>query len=124
MIMKKITFLFMLLAVTTGFAQSLPMGFEDPLDDNWISFNGASSVIVVDPTDDTNSVLELTSVGVDFDGSAITLDTYIDLSDASNNTITMRFWTPDATPRTHLLKLEGAGQPAPVAQLYFDTTAA
>ncbi len=114
----------MLLAVANGFAQSLPMDFEDPLDDSWIAFNGASSVIVVDPTDVTNSVLELTSVGADFDGSSITLDTYIDLSDASNNTITMRFWTPDATPRTHLLKLEGAGQPAPVAQLYFDTTAA
>ncbi len=114
----------MVLAITAGFAQELPMDFEDPLDDSWTAFNGATVGVVEDPTDATNSVLELTSVGVDFDGASIVMGTYIDLSDANNNTMTMRFWTPDDTQRTHLLKLEGAGQPAPVAQLFFDTTAA
>ncbi len=114
----------MLLVVTTGFAQTLPLDFEDPLDDNWGPFNGATAMVVIDPTDGTNQVLELTSNGNDFDGASINLGQSIDLSDQASNNITLRFWTPDATPRTHLLKLEGGGQPAPATQLYFNTTVA
>ncbi|MGB3607946.1 T9SS type A sorting domain-containing protein [Psychroserpens sp.] len=120
--MKKITFLLSLLVVTAGFSQSLPLDFEDPLDDNFGAFNGATVGVVTDPTDAANQVLELVSNGVDFDGAALNLGTYIDLSDDSNNTMTLRFWAPDATTRTHLLKLEGAGPPEAATELYFDTT--
>ncbi|MBZ9787266.1 T9SS type A sorting domain-containing protein [Psychroflexus sp. CAK57W] len=118
--MKKITtFLMMLLMVTFSYGQSLPLDFEVAEDDAFNAFNGATANVVTDPTDNTNSVLELVSNGADFDGATITLDTYIDLSDDSNNTITMQFWTTDATSRTHLLKLEGSSTGA--TEKYFET---
>lgn len=121
--MKKITFLLVLmLVVTLTHAQSLPLDFEVAEDDAFNAFNGATASVVTDPTDGTNSVLELVSNGNDFDGASITLDTYIDLSDDANNTITMQFWTPDAMLRTHLLKIESSPSAAPV-ELYFDTNA-
>ncbi|MCA0154142.1 T9SS type A sorting domain-containing protein [Winogradskyella vincentii] len=123
--MKKFTFLFLALVITLGIsAQELPLDFEVPEDDNWSTFNGATAMVVVDPTNASNQVLELTSNGADFDGASINMGTYIDLSDDNNNTITLEFWTPDATPRTHLLKLEGASSSPTVTELYFSTTAA
>lgn len=123
--MKKITlsllFLFAAIAVQ---AQSLPLDFEVPEDNAFNPFNGATATVVTDPTDATNQVLELTSNGVDFDGAAINLTTFVDLSDDSNNTITFEFWTPDATERTHLLKFEGGGAPEPATEQYFTTNAA
>lgn len=122
--MKKITLLTFLLITMVGFSQSLPLDFEVPEDNTWGSFNGASANVVVDPTDATNQVLELVGNGAPFDGAAITLDTYIDLSDDNNNTITLRIWAPDANSRTHLLKIEG-GTSAPAAtELTFSTTVA
>jgi len=123
--MRKITLLSLAFLLPFGImAQELPLDFEVPEDDNWGAFNGATATVVTDPTDAANQVLELTSNGVDFDGASINLGTYIDLSDDSNNTITMEFWTPDATPRTHLLKLEGASNGPAATELLFDTNAA
>lgn len=123
--MKKITFLCLALMLTIGsMAQELPLDFEVPEDDNWSAFNTATVAVVVDPTNASNQVLELTSNGVDFDGASINMGTYIDLSDDNNNTITLEFWTPDATNRTHLLKLEGASTQPTATELYFNTTAA
>lgn len=82
----------------------------------------ATATVVEDPTDATNTVLELTSVGAEFDGATIFMSTYIDLSDNSDNTITLDFWTPDATTRTHLLQLKGGTGDSPQTQLYFNTT--
>lgn len=123
--MKKITFLCLVLALPIGImAQELPLDFEVPEDDNWGAFNGATATVVVDPTNAANQVLELTSNGADFDGASINMGTYIDLSDDSNNTITLEFWTPDATNRTHLLKLEGASTQPTATELYFSTSTA
>jgi hypothetical protein len=124
--MKKITFLCLafILPLSGIMAQEFPLDFEVPEDDNWSAFNGATTAVVVDPTNVSNQVLELTSNGVDFDGASINMGTYIDLSDNNNNTITLEFWTPDATPRTHLLKLEGASTQPTATELYFSTTAA
>jgi hypothetical protein len=52
------------------------------------------------------------------------MSTLIDLSDDLNNTMTLRFWTPDATTRTHLLQLKGGSNLSPQTQLYFNTTEA
>ena len=104
-------------------SQELRLDFEVTEDDNWSAFNGATVGVVVDPTDAGNQVLELASNGVDFDGAALNMGTYIDLSDDNNNTITLDFWAPDATSRTHLLKLEGATNGSVATELYFNTNA-
>lgn len=123
--MRQITLLAMFFMVTFySNGQTLPLDFESAEDDAFEPFNGATAQVVVDPTDATNNVLELVSNGVDFDGATITMATFVDLSDDSNNTITLEFWSPDATTRTHLLQLKGGTGASPQAQLYFDTTAA
>ena len=123
--MRKFTLLCLAFILPLGImAQELPLDFEVPEDDNFEAFNGATAMVVPDPTDGTNQVLELTSNGAPFDGASINMGTYIDLSDDSNNTVTLEFWTPDATPRTHLLKVEGATNGPAAAELFFDTNSA
>lgn len=123
--MKKITLLCLTLILTAlSFGQSLPLDFEVAEDDNFNAFNGATAAVVTDPTNASNQVLELTSNGVDFDGAAMNMGVYIDLSNDSNNTMTLDFWSPDATNRTHLLKLEGASSQPAATELYFSTSAA
>jgi hypothetical protein len=123
--MRKFTLLCLVFVLPLGImAQKLPLDFEVPEDDAFAPFNGATAAVVTDPTDGTNQVLELTSNGAPFDGASINMGTYIDLSDDSNNTITLEFWTPDATTRTHLLKVEGATNGPAAAELFFDTNAA
>ncbi len=118
--MKKITLLLILFLTTLGYSQSLPLDFSDPLDAGFSGFNGTTTSVITDPTDATNQVIQFVGAGVDFDGAALALDTFIDLSDDANNTITMRINAPDATTRTHLLKLEGGSSGA--TELFFDTT--
>lgn len=122
--MKYIYLSFLSLLSSVIIAQTLPLDFEVPEDDGFTPFNNATATVVVDPTDATNNVLELTSNGVDFDGASINMGTFIDLSDDNNNTITLQFWTPDATTRTHLLKLEGATNGTAATELYFNTSQA
>jgi hypothetical protein len=120
--MKKITLLLMMMLTSTlVFAQTLPLDFEVPEDDAFVPFNGAAAAVVVDPTDGANSVLELIGNGTPFDGATVTMATYIDLSDDANNTITFEFWAPDATTRTHLLKLEGAANGPGAVELTFNS---
>ena len=121
--MKKITFLLFLFIGSLSTAQTLPLDFELPEDDAFGPFNGATATVVTDPTDAMNQVLELTSNGADFDGAAINMATYVDLSDDNNNAVTMQFWAPDAASRTHLLKFEGASNGPAATELYFNTTA-
>lgn len=118
--MKKITLLMILFITSLGYAQSLPLDFSDPLDAGFGGFNGTSTSVITDPTDASNQVIQFVGAGVDFDGAALTLDTYIDLSDDANNTISLRINAPDATTRTHLLKLEGGSSGA--TELFFNTT--
>ena len=123
--MKKFSILFFTYIMSLGImAQELPLDFEVAEDNNWSGFNGATAMVVEDPTNASNQVLELTSDGADFDGASLNMGTYIDLSDDMNNTITLNFWTPDASSRTHLLKLEGATNGPVATELYFNTNAA
>ena len=123
--MNKITNTLLAFILPLGLmAQELPIDFESPEDDAFEAFGGASATVVEDPTDPTNTVLELTSVGEEFDGATIFMSTFIDLSDNDNNTITLEFWSPDDTQRTHLLQLKGGSEFSPQIQLYFNTTVA
>ena len=120
--MKKITLLTALAVSALGFSQSLPLDFEVAEDNSFGPFNGAAVGVVADPSGTNNTnVLELIGNGAPFDGAAIGLDTYIDLSDDTNNTITFDFWAPDATTRTHLLKIEGSPSGGPT-ELTFQST--
>ncbi|WP_051605513.1 T9SS type A sorting domain-containing protein [Sediminibacter sp. Hel_I_10] len=105
--MKKITLLTFLLVTTFTFSQSFPLDFEDVEDDAWTGFDITSVAVVTDPTDSGNMVLELVGSGIFYDGAIMELDTYIDLSDDANNTITFEFWSASDEERTHLLKFEG-----------------
>ena len=70
--MRKITLLCLAFILPFGMmAQELPLDFEQPEDDNFVPFNGATSAVVTDPTDATNSVLELAGNGAPFDGATL-----------------------------------------------------
>lgn len=122
--MKNISYLLYILILPYSLlAQTFPLDFEVAEDDAFIPFNGATVSVVTDPTDSSNNVLQLDSVGAEFDGAAAFMATYIDLSDNANNTITLQFWSPnDGVTRTHLLKLEGATSQPTVAEQYFSTS--
>lgn len=110
----------MILFITSlGFGQSLPLDFETPMD-LFSPFNGTATNIIVDPSNASNMVLEMAGSGAPFDGAALNLDTFIDLSNDAMNTVTMRVWSPVAATRTHLLKLEGGSSGA--TELTFTTT--
>ena len=123
--MKKITLLLlMMLTGTLVFAQTLPLDFEVVEDDTFAPFNGAQTSVVNDPTSDApNFILELQGNGQPFDGAAITMATYIDLSDDATNTITFDFWSPVPDLRTHLIKLEGAINGPGAVELTFNSNA-
>jgi hypothetical protein len=58
-----------------------------------------------------------------YDGAKLELDTYVDLSDDTNNTMTLEFWAPDATVRTHLLKFEDGPGGAQVEEQFTSNVA-
>jgi hypothetical protein len=106
----------------TAWGQSLPLDFDDPDDANWSGFNGTTTSVTADPDDANNSVLQMVGGTADFDGAAISLDTYVDLSDDANNTITFDMYTPldGSSSNNHLLKLEGG--PSGATELAFTTS--
>lgn len=119
----KYTLLSLLLFMgVTAWSQSLPLDFDDPDDANWSGFNGTTTSVTADPDDANNSVLQMVGGTADFDGAAISLDTYIDLSDDANNTITFDMYTPldGSSSNNHLLKLEGG--PSGATELPFTTS--
>ena len=122
--MKKITFILSLLITSISFSQEFPLDFEDAADNAWGVFNGAASS-VIDDGSGTNNVFQLVSNGADFDGTFLALAVAVDLSDASNNTISLTVDPQDALgaaeERTHLLKFEGGVGGPVVAELYFNT---
>ncbi|WP_178985900.1 T9SS type A sorting domain-containing protein [Winogradskyella helgolandensis] len=122
--MKKITFLFMLLTVSLGFAQELPFTFTDGGVPTLHGIIGdVPEVIIanaVDPDDVTNDVLSITGSGNDWDNAQVIFANNLDLSDDSNNTITFRIKnTANDGVHTHALKFEnGTG---PNTELVFTT---
>ncbi len=119
--MKNFMFLVACLFTAMGFAQTLPLDFEVPEDDGFTGFNGTSVSVVTDPTDATNMVAEFVGGTNQWDGAAINLATYVDLSDDANNTVTFDMWVPAGSSGSHLLKFEGGSSGA--TQMFFTTTA-
>ena len=116
--MKKITLMFTLLAMSYGYSQdNLPYDFGtvaaptthglvgDPNDP--ITVENA-----VDPDDANNSVLSITGNGSEWDNAQVNFANNIDLSDDNNNTITFMFKnTANDGVHTHALKFEAGSGP-------------
>ncbi len=119
--MKKITLLFtMLFVASLSYAQSLPLDFEVPEDDAFTGFNGTAASVITDPGDPGNQVLQFVAGTDQWDGAAINLDTYVDLSNDATNTITFEMFVPAGSSNNHLLKFEGGSSGA--TELFFTTT--
>jgi len=114
--------LFSLLVYHTGMSQSFPLTFDAPEDANWMGFNGTTTAVVEDPEEMGNQVLQMIGGMADFDGASLALDTYVDLSDDNNNTITFRMYLPldGSSSNEHLLKFEGG--PSGATEMSFTTS--
>ena len=92
--MKKITLLFILLAVSFGYSQTLPFDFSAPAP----TFTDAGSThsIVTDPgdtdepADAANNVLQIDGGGGTWDNIEIGFSTRVDLSNSATNSISFR----------------------------------
>ncbi len=121
--MKKIIVLLLcLLLVSTSFSQSLPIDFSDPNDQTFTAFNGSSVSYTTDPEDATNPVMQINGGTDNWDGVVLNLDTYVDLSNDANNTITFRIYLPldGSSSNTFLLKFEGSSTAA--TEQFFTTS--
>ncbi len=117
--MKKITLLITLLGISTGFSQSFPLDFSDPLD-LMTGYDGCNVTLV---DDSGNMVAQVVGGGQLYDTAQLDLAQNLNLADDANNTITFRI-KPAAgtTTGNHLLKFEGGvGGPATV-ELPFTTS--
>ena len=104
--MKKITLLFMLLAVSFGYAQTLPFDFDNTLH----GFIGDGGPAVTNGTG--NDVLEIAAGVADWDNAQVTFATPIDLSDDANNTLRFSFQSTTANPgevHQHGVSFQGGG---------------
>ncbi|WP_282124645.1 T9SS type A sorting domain-containing protein [Algibacter mikhailovii] len=110
--MKKITLMFTLLAMSLGFSQnpSLPYDFGTaaaPTLHGMVPGDGAMISNAVDPDDAADSVMQIIGNGTSWDNAQVDFGTQIDLSDNDNNAISFRFkaTTGDGVG-THALKFE------------------
>ncbi|MGB5419323.1 T9SS type A sorting domain-containing protein [Algibacter sp.] len=102
--MKKITLLLILLTVSFGFSQSLPIDFESTQ-----PFVGDSGAAVNLVDDGGNNVLEIVGNGSEWDNAQVTFAAPIDLSNTASNTIQFKMKSLSAGAgevREHLLKFE------------------
>ena len=108
--MKKITLLLLLLTVSFGYSQSIPVTFSEGITAaSWKADSGLASVaVVVDPDTGSGDVGQMTSsvAGFDYQNAQITFQAgfyKIDLS-GTNKTITFDYYSNEATGG--LLKVE------------------
>ena len=122
--MKKITYFFLIYNFL-GFAQSLPINFDESTDPAYyFTCFDCNFSLTSDPEDAANKVGQLTSYNYAEFGSAqtIDLDQYVDLSDNNNNTITFRIKPLNGTGSgKHMLKFSGGSTPFGV-EVRFTTT--
>ncbi|WP_299106860.1 T9SS type A sorting domain-containing protein [uncultured Winogradskyella sp.] len=117
--MKKITLMFTLLVVSFGYSQSLPFDFSDPI--QLMTGQEGTSASLID--DAGNDVMEVVGGMTDWDHVAITFAENVDLSDDSNNTMTLRIKpTTDLGTRNHILKFEGGVDGDAATEMPFTST--
>lgn len=105
-----------------GNSQSFPLTFSDS-NQLFLGYDGCIPTIVPDPSDATNSVMQVIGGGQFYDTAQRSLSANLNLADDANNTITFRIKpVADYGTRNHLLKFEGGvGGPA-TTELGFTTT--
>jgi hypothetical protein len=117
--MKKITtFLMMLLMVTFGFSQELPINFDEPSHANFVGEGGNTFEVIMDGT---NSVGQ-TVGGLDQFNSRVdlALETYIDMTTA-NKTFTFEFYTSEAVVMTGLFQINSEANGGFPIEMQFTT---
>lgn len=126
--MKKITLLFILLAVSFGYSQTLPFNFSDPAQQ--FTDAGGSASLETDPgdsdepADPTNDVMRLDTGAGAWDNVVFTFATRVDLSVSATNSISFRMKaTTDLGERTHLMKWEDNVGGTAVTEISFTTAA-
>ena len=108
--MKMITLFILLLAVSTGYAQSLPIDFESGVvSANFTNFDGGTATVIANPQSnvDNNSVTVgqiVRNGGQPWGGSALTLTSNLDFSTMNN--ISMKVYTAAPIGTTVRLKVE------------------
>jgi hypothetical protein len=106
--MKKITLLFVMLAVSFGYAQTLPLDFSDPGQAfGWDPSGGSGGAAVIN---ETLEKLEVFGNGNQWDNAFILFagTDVVDLSDNDNNSITFKMQSTDAPVgevHTHRIKI-------------------
>lgn len=107
--MKKITLFFVLLMYSIGFSQSFPIDFENSEDE--FSDAGSTFSIISDPTGSGRVMIGEINGGaglydnVQKDLSTISGGTYLDVTNASTNSITFDIYTSSTDVMTGLLQL-------------------
>ncbi|NMH89692.1 T9SS type A sorting domain-containing protein [Flavivirga algicola] len=110
--MKKITLLLVLLTVSFGYAQTLPMDFEGtPVTSDFIDFDGGGATVKANPQmngiNTSATVVELIRNGGQvWAGSKIVLDSKLDFS--TNNAIRMKVYTAAPVGTAVNFKIEDA----------------
>lgn len=100
--MKKITFLSKFLITSLVFSQSLPIDFDDNLDNNFVGAGGSVFTEIMDGGDAVGQIVG----GTDQWNSRVdlALDTYIDMTTA-NKIFTFDFYTSEAVVMTGLFQI-------------------
>jgi hypothetical protein len=116
--MKKITFLCILLVTSFGYSQALPFDFSNA--NQLFSAGGSTPTLVTDPDDAGNTVMQIDGGAGAWDNVKFTFAAPVDLSNNATNNITFRIKpTQDYGVRNHLLKFEAPGE----AEVPFSTAA-
>lgn len=107
--MKKITLLFILLTVSFGYSQTLPLDFETPT--TWVDFAGGVVTTIANPQSnaDNNSAnvgQMVKNADQVYGGSSLVLDSALDFD--ANNTFSMKVYSIKAGTKV-LLKVENSG---------------
>ena len=104
--MKKITLLLILLAMSFGYSQSLPFDFSDPAH-LMTGDGGTVTSLTTDPDNASDDVMQMIGATAAWDNAQIDFAENVDLSDDANNTITFRIKpVNDTGSGNHLLKFE------------------
>lgn len=104
--MKKITLMFTLFAMSLGYSQSLPFDFSDPVQ-LMNGDGGATTSLTTDPDNASDDVMQIVGATAAWDNAQIDFAENVDLSDDGNNTMTFRIKPVNGTGSgSHLLKFE------------------
>lgn len=119
--MKKITLLFALLAVSFGYSQTLPFDFSNA--NQAFAAGGSAPSLIPEVGNETNDVLQIDGGAGQWDNVTITFPVAEVLSVGATNNISFRIKATETGygTRNHLLKFIGGSNGSAEIELFFDT---